>query len=64
MVERPQRSEDERPLHMWAPSRPHWGGEEGRQLTRACLPISAGWDRPALAASPRALWTGHQPTRT
>jgi len=28
MVERPQRSEDERPLHMWAPPRPHSGGEE------------------------------------
>ena len=46
MVERPERSEDERPLHMWAPTRPQSGGEEGRQLTRACLPISASGTGP------------------
>ena len=62
MVERPQRSEDERPLHMWAPPRPHSGGEEGhlRQPATACPAISPGRPGPGrrLRHSRRRTHTG------
>ena len=62
MVERPQRSEDERPLHMWAPPRPHWAARKAtsRQPATGAADLS-GQAWPGQAAAPLAAKNPHRP---
>ena len=61
MVERPQRSEDERPLHMWAPPRPYSGGEAGylpAARQRLCDLTGQAWPGGRLRRSRRRTHIG------
>ena len=64
MVERPQRSEDERPLHMWAPPRPHWAARKATPRSPpTCAADLTGQAWPGPAAAPLAAKKPHRPPR-